>query len=419
MIVEITSSLVACGVLAFAHTNKHLSWNDAQKIQRIFNNANLYVKENGKQRNIRLYTKRKIKGGTEYIFQLPYGLSVKDIEARKHVIENGLNTKTFSLDDLKDINWKKDIIPQLRALFHPSKAQKEVEFSFDGMLKIKVYDKPLPSSIEYNDAMRAIDWRVPVGLNREKVIRHDFEKRPHIVVAGATGFGKSQYLKLLITSLIQSKAKHVTFSLVDLKGGTAFQRFKDLDQTKYFARDPSEARDTLELVQQEMDAKLREVVNGGFEDVAEAGEKNRHFVMIDEAADLDKESLAIVTDIARRGRAAGYRLVYATQYPTNETLPSQVRQNIGGRVSFILETAAASLATLDEKGAEELPEIPGRAIYKRVKKETVQCPYISNEQIKERITPHVNMRGRGKDEQVSRTEKGEHSFVIEETGLSD
>jgi DNA segregation ATPase FtsK/SpoIIIE, S-DNA-T family len=103
---------------------------------------------------------------------------------------------------------------------------------------------------------------------------------------------------------------------------------------------------------------------------------------------------AIITDIARRGRAAGFRLVYATQYPTNETLKSQVRQNIGARVCFRLETSAASLAVLDETGAEELPLIPGRAIYRTDTKTILQAPYIENGYIREAIEPHIVIRAR-------------------------
>lgn len=416
MFFEIGSSVVAGGVLFFTFFQKNTAVSDAQKIQRIVANANLNVKENGRTKSIRLQRKRKIKGGMEYVYQLPLGLSVKQMEDHRHLLEDGLNVRqVISWEEIKKLKLDKTILQQIKRLFRQEKAQKEVVIDFDGMLRIRVYEQSLPKSIEWQDDMRAKKWAVPVGFNRDGLIHHDFEKRPHIVVAGTTGYGKSQYLKLLITTLIQEQPDNVHFSLVDLKGGTAFYRFKDLKQVNGVAKDPEEAKEMLTQVQEQMEERLSEVVHGGFEDVQEAGIKDRHFIIVDEAADLDKPSLEIVTDIARRGRAAGVRLVYATQYPTNETLPSQVRQNIGGRISFVLETTAASLATLDEKGAEDLPEIPGRAIYKRVKKEVVQCPYITNDQIKEQIALHINIRGRDDEHpNTTSTANREHSLIIED-----
>ncbi|PFC87093.1 cell division protein FtsK, partial [Bacillus cereus] len=72
-----------------------------------------------------------------------------------------------------------------------------------------------------------------------------------------------------------------------------------------------------------------------------------------------QECQDIIVDIGRRGRAAGFRLIYATQYPTNSAMPSQLRQNIGARVCFRLQTEAGSRAVLDEGGAESLPNIKG------------------------------------------------------------
>ena len=132
--------------------------------------------------------------------------------------------------------------------------------------------------------------------------------------------------------------------------------------------------------------------------------------------------MEIVTDIARRGRAAGYRLIYATQYPTNETLPSQVRANIGARICFRLETNAQSRAVLDEGGAEELPEIEGRAIFRRVTNFVVQTPYIERKTIEQVIQPHILIKPR-KDEENAEENKTAatgrtDSLIVEETELS-
>src|SRR5690606_34166205 len=107
----------------------------------------------------------------------------------------------------------------------------------------------------------------------------------------------------------------------------------------------------------------------------------RHFVIIDEAAELTSEGESdkeikelkiqcenIIKDLARRGRASGIRLLYCTQYPTKETVSSQVKRNLMTRISLPVDTSTASLVVLDEGGAEKLPLIQGRAIYKRNRK---------------------------------------------------
>jgi hypothetical protein len=402
LLLEISSSIVAGGIVVFTRLKQNGSpTNDAAKIKRIFENARLTVNEDKKMKTPRLHRKTPFEGGKEYVYQLPLGMSFKQIQDHKHVIEDGLNVRqkipTFELKELKQLRLRKDIIKQIRDIVNDKKvAHKEVVIDFDGMLRIKVYNESLTSDLEWEDNMKGKGWKVPVGKSRSKFIHHDFEERSHMIVAGSTGYGKSVYLKMLITSLIMQQSDNVSFSLIDLKGGTAFSRFKNAKQVINTGNDPEEAGKVLKRVQKDMNHKLKEIVSKGFEDVKEAREKARHFVVIDEAADIakDDDCMNIVTDIARRGRAAGYRLIYATQYPTNETLPSQVRQNIGARVCFVLETNRASLSVLDESGAEDLPEIPGRAIYKRVKKEIVQTPQMTNAVIKEKITPHIVMKAR-------------------------
>ena len=126
----------------------------------------------------------------------------------------------------------------------------------------------------------------------------------------------------------------------------------------------------------------------------------------------------ILTDIVRKGRGAGYYVIFATQYPTAETIPMQVKRNIPARLCYILDSTIASMAVLDSGGAESLPEIPGRGIYKEVKKITVQSHYMSNKQIEERITPHINIQPRKDDENEQQqpketNEDGKYSIVIE------
>lgn len=409
---EILSTLSMLGIAGSSYyfQNKN-STNDHDKIIKIADAAGL---KNG-DGSIRIYRKVKKKDYAEYVYKIPLGLSFKQFEDHKQLFIDGLNNKSQSdinLANFKNINLKGDILKQIKDIFkNRVKLDKHLEMEYDGMLKFRVYEKGLEELYPYNDNLLLKEWKVPIGYTYKELLTHDFEKRPHMIVAGATGFGKSEFLKLLVSVLIEQQAKHLRLHLVDLKGGNELGPFKNLKQCIKFAREPKGAKIVLEDIQKDMNAKLDHLFYRGIKDVKAAGQKERDFIIIDEAADLDDDSRDIVVDIARRGRSAGYRLIYATQYPTNETLPSQVRANIGARVCFRLETNTQSRAVLDEGGAEELPEIEGRAIFRRVKNYIVQTPYIEETEINRITKPHIIIKE--KEEKNVKQQGRTDTFVLE------
>lgn len=420
MIFEIASTLLMAGVTGMAYLKSNgPATNDADKIQKIFSHSGW----NGKAgETIRIHRKTKFKGGVEYVYQLPLGFDRKKIESEKHILEDGLNirhkTLLFSPKDLLSIKLNKDILKQVKKVLAAKQIQrKEIEIQFDGMLKIRVYDAGLPESVPWEESFISKGWNVPIGRTRSDFIYHDFDSSYFMIVAGAAGFGKSQFIKMVITTLAKQKPDHVHFHLIDLKGGLAFSRFRNLKQVEQFEKDAEGAYEALKRVQNLMNMLHEYLEREGFEDAKEAGIKDRHFIVIDEAADLTPDCQDIVEDIARRGRACGLRMLYATQYPTNETLRSQVRQNALARVCFKLKTNIASRAVLDEGGAEELPEIPGRAIYQTVSNTIVQTPFISNKEIKKQIEPFVVIKARKEEEALedqAAAERGRNPFEFEE-----
>lgn len=425
MLFEIGSTIIMGGVAGYAYFKTSGSpSNDADKIQRIFANSG-WNGRNGE--TIRLQRKRKFKGGVEYVYQYPLGFDRKKVESEKHILEDGLNIRhkhlEFNPSDLLKIKFDKTILQQLERIFTDKKIKrKEVELSIDGMLKIKVYNDKMQDQYSWDESyLKPGTWSVSIGQTRQGVVRHDFDEHKHLIIAGATGYGKSAILKLIVTSLVLQQSEHVNLHLIDLKGGSAFQRFKDLKQTKNFTRDPSQAKEILEEIQVKMNEAYTDIVDQGYEDVKESGRKERHFIIIDEAADIadDSACMDVVTDIARKGRGAGYYLIYATQYPSSKSIPQQTKRNIPSRLCFVLDDATASNTALGQTGAEELPLIPGRGIYKNVKSQVVQTPYISNKEIQKQITPHIVIKPR-KDKESDNVEprKGEetrsNTFEFEE-----
>lgn len=438
MIFEILSSLVAGGISATAYFKQHGVGDDKTKIERIAANAGL-VSKDGKQ--IRIHRRSKGDGFTEYVFQIPLGLSFADFERKKHVFEDGLNIKraTFdlSLADLKSINLRSNPVPQIKFLLQNKRKQrKEIEMSFDGMLRIRVYDRPMPEWLPFSDSMlsQCQGWEIPIGVSRGGFVKHDFDAIPHMVVAGATRKGKSAFLKLLVTSLIARHPDDVRFTILDLKGGLAFVKFKDVRQVEYVAKNVHESLEALRAIRDEMNRRLEHFLDAGIEDVRAAGVKERHFVVVDEAAQIasagetDKEIKRfkvecehILAEIARVAGALGYRLIFCTQYATADTLPRQIKQNADAKLCFRLQTEIASQVVLGEgeTDAAHLPLIPGRAVYMTDKKEIVQCAYIEDDDIKRIVTPHINIRPRKENDHEKNdregTKTGGHTLIISET----
>jgi S-DNA-T family DNA segregation ATPase FtsK/SpoIIIE len=88
-----------------------------------------------------------------------------------------------------------------------------------------------------------------------------------------------------------------------------------------------------------------------------------------------------LSEIARKGGGLGYRLIYATQYPTVEAVPNQIKINMAARLSFYIGEPIGSRVILDSNDAAEIEPIPGRAIYKLAKKTEIQSPWISDKMI--------------------------------------
>ncbi|MBT2603711.1 cell division protein FtsK [Bacillus sp. ISL-53] len=432
MIFETLSTIAFGGVAGYAYfKSEGPATNDSDKILKIFNNAGFKIKEGKVTKTIRILRKKKIKDGMEYVFQLPLGLSSKEIIAQKHVLEDGINTRStalkFSPRDLLKVKLDKTLLKQIKSILKDKaivKKEMEIE-SGEGVLKIRVFHKPFDNKIIWKKEMLKPDtWAVPVGLTRHETFYHDFDKQKHLILGGATGGGKSVTVKSMITGLILSKPDDVVFSLIDLKGGPAFSRFKDCKQVENFGVDTKQAYDILIKVEDNMDATYKRIVDEGFEDVVEAGIKERHFIIIDEAADLadHKPAMEVLTRIVRKGRGAGFYVVYATQYPSAQAIPMQIKRNIPARLCFVLDSVSASMTVLDAPGAEDLPEdTPGRCIYKGVKQKVMQAPLLINTRIDELIKPYKILKKENEQHATEPEKPGKntkHTIEFIQTRLS-
>ncbi|WP_244887333.1 FtsK/SpoIIIE domain-containing protein [Lysinibacillus odysseyi] len=388
---------------------KGLSTNDSGKIQRIMSLSGLNVKDGKDTLTTQLIKKKQYDWGWEYKYRIPLGRSFNDYEARQKILEDGLNNrrKRITFADLRQLNFDGDILLQLQELWKAKLTeQKEIELSYDGLLIVRVYDKPLAKEVAF---ISGEGWKVPVGLTRalNEFKYHDFEKIPHLVLGGATRYGKSNFINGLINSLIQSQPEYANFFLIDLKGGVELCDYENIKQTLSIAYEPDEALHSLQQAYDKMRDIQQLLKRLGKKNVQQAGIKERYFVIIDEVGELNaseavtreekllkQECQTIMSQIARLGAGLGFRLVVATQYPVGDVIPRQVKQNADAKLCFRVQSAVASRVVLDAEGAETLPMIKGRAIYQTAdKRDILQTPLITSDIIHDTIQPHIAEKG--------------------------
>lgn len=411
MIFEIVTTSLFGGIALKAFlSKKNLIMNDSGKIQRIISLSGLNVKDGKDTLTTQLIKKKQYEWGWEYKYKIPLGRSFDDYLTKIRVLEDGLNNrrKRITINDLNSLRIDKTIIQQLQQLWKEKLSDcKEIELDFDGLLIIRVYDKPMPKSVQYT---AGDTWKVPVGVVRAmNCFRyHDFEIVPHIVIGGATRYGKSNFINSSICSLVQAEPMHTNLYLIDLKGGVELCDYESIKQTISIAYEPHEALHTLRMAYDKMRDIQRELRRKGKKSVQQAGIKKRYFVVIDEVGELNAaeavtkeekrlklECQTIMSHIARLGAGLGFRLVVATQYPTGDVIPRTIKQNADAKLCFRVQSGIASRVVLDAEGAEALPMIKGRAIYQTAdNREILQTPLITPQIIHDTIQPHlINKKG--------------------------
>jgi hypothetical protein len=420
LIFEVITTGSMLGVLGASYYYRTNDSNDADKIMRIAENCGLFKKDD----KMRLFRRSRKAGYTEYGFKIPLGLELQDFRDKYGKFKDGLNNRSarrINLAEFKTLKLDRTLPKQIqRIIQNRVQLSKEIEMEYDGMLIMRVYDEGLLKELPYDEAMleRVTGWEVPIGVTYKEFVAHDFEKMQMLVVAGMTRYGKTVFLKNAITTLINNRPDNVKFTLIDLKGGLAFSRFAACKQVNKVAKNGAETLEALEAIHAEMEERQALFLSKGWEDIGEAGWKERHFIVVDEGAEIagfeekaDRERCThLLGEIARIGAGLGYRLIFATQYPTADVFPRQVKANTSAALCFKLKNSTQSIVVLDRKGAEELPVgLRGRAIYQTDCDRIVQTPLITNEFIDIKIKPHINNRARKEDASASQRGKAEET----------
>ena len=267
-------------------------------------------------------------------------------------------------------------------------------------------------SIIGTTTFRDANMQLPIALGKTiegEVFLEDLAKMPHLLIAGATGSGKSVGLNTLIAGLLYAcHPSNLKFVMVDPKK-IELQQYRDLRE-HYLAlpegsdeaviTEVADALGVLKGCEREMeqrynllqDARVRGIKE--YNKVFEAGKldpkkDHRHLpyivVIVDELADLmmtaGKDIEAPIARLAQMARAIGIHLVLATQRPSVDVITGLIKANFPSRVAFQVASKIDARTILDQNGAERLVGNGDMLFMQGSRLVRLQAPFISVDEV--------------------------------------
>ena len=278
------------------------------------------------------------------------------------------------------------------------------------------------ASRKYKEQLEKMELPIGIGktITNEPFI-FDLAKMPHLLVAGATGQGKSVGLNALITSLLYSKRpEELKFVMVDPKM-LEFAVYEEIerhflaklpDADRAIITDMSKVVATLNSLCVEMDNRYRLLQGAGrtvrnireYNEQVRSGELRRidghellpYIVLIvDEFADLmmtvGKEVEQPIARLAQKARAAGIHMVIATQRPSTDVITGLIKANFPARIAFKVFSMVDSRTVLDSPGANQLIGRGDMLFYQGKDMIRVQCAFMDSPET-EAIVEHISQQ---------------------------
>ena len=298
----------------------------------------------------------------------------------------------------------------------PGKNTIGVEIPNQNILAVSM--REIMEEMEKNRKLDSCKLAAPLGRDIMGNVKYvDIAKTPHMLVAGATGSGKSVCINNIIMSIImRTTPDEVKMVLVDPKK-VEFSVYDGIPHLLMpVVTDPKKANVALQKIVVEMDERYDIFKNSGTKNIISYNEeiekelkKNPNcgkqkmpyiLVIIDELADLmlvaAKEVEESIMRITQLARAAGIHLIVATQRPSTNVVTGVIKANIPTRVSFAVSSSIDSRTILDMTGAEKLLG-RGDMLYKPQDENTptrVQGSFVSDGEIK-RVVDAVKKNSSG------------------------
>ncbi len=289
-------------------------------------------------------------------------------------------------------------------------------------------------SAEYINATAPLTAALGKDIEGNTVVA-DLAQMPHLLIAGATGTGKSVCINTLVCSvLFKARPDEVKLMLIDPKVVelSAYNGVPHLIAP--VLNHPKKAAAALKWATSEMERRYAAFARAGVRDIDRFNERAKEkatermpliLIVIDELADLMMVARNDVEEaicrLAQMARAAGMHLVIGTQRPSTDVITGLIKANIPSRLSFTVSSAVDSRVILDMMGAEKLLG-RGDMLFLPVgqsKARRVQGAFVSNREI-ERVVDFVSSQGEAAYvDALDRLEETDHTAREGEGGLDE
>ena len=325
-----------------------------------------------------------------------------------------LKTNFLGLDDF--IKQKKRLSASFRQIVEQIKEGKTPDIVVIILSKSKLKRK-----YDFGDIreIKGAEGSFIVGQSATGTVCQQIQGLPHLLIAGTTGGGKSNFFKQVLLRLLET-SKHIQIYLIDLKGGVEMRPFGKLPNIR-IADNFSDAVSMLKLINAEMKRRFAWLNKNDRKEI-EPGRNNhdRIIIGIDESSilyapksrqsgDYEKvfKAREITDEIAKLGRAAGIHLILATQKVSSRTIDTSIQENVTGKMCFRMNTLQGSNLVLGNKNASILPDIPGRGIWQAGNKEVeVQTLLLREEELEESLEILTGKFKRKKEDSSTMLEEG-------------
>ena len=321
---------------------------------------------------------------TRYELTPPEGMKVSKIESLENEIALGLAAKSVRIEA-------------------PIPGTSSIGIEIPNDKISAVYFREILSSEKF-DSYKS---KTAFGIGKDitgNVIVSDIAKMPHLLIAGATGSGKSVCVNSLITSILyKAHPDEVKLILIDPKV-VELSVYNDIPHLLVpVVTDPHKAAGALNWAVREMDRRYNLFASIGARKLENYNKDERAeeklpqiVIIIDELADLmliaKKEVEGAIQRLTQLARAAGIHLVIATQRPSVNVITGVIKANVPSRIAFKVASAVDSRTILDTSGAEKLLG-KGDMLFRSQDMDQalrIQGAFVSDEEV-ERIVDYIKL----------------------------